>query len=339
MQLGMIGLGRMGGSMVRRLLRGGHTCVVFDSQAAAMAPLADQGATATRSLEEFVRTLETPRVAWLMLPAAVVDATLGELLPHLQAGDIVVDGGNSHYVDDIRRAGGLEASRVHYVDVGVSGGVWGTDRGYCLMIGGPDVAVARLDPIFKTLAPGVQAAARTSKRDARCSTAEEGYLHCGPPGAGHFVKMVHNGIEYALMAAYAEGFNILAHANVGARSRPEDAETAPLPHPEYYQYDFPLPDVAEVWRRGSVIGSWLLDLTARALAEHPSLQQYSGRVSDSGEGRWTASAAIESSAPAPVLTAALFQRFSSRGEDDLPNRLLSAMRYQFGGHLERPEDK
>jgi 6-phosphogluconate dehydrogenase len=339
MQLGMIGLGRMGGSMVRRLLRGGHSSVVFDSEPGAMAPLANQGATATGSLDEFARTLETPRVVWLMLPAAVVDATLGELSPHLQSGDIVVDGGNSHYVDDIRRAGTLKARGVDYLDVGVSGGVWGTDRGYCLMIGGRDAAVARVDPVFKTLAPGFQAASRTPGRDARNSTADEGYLHCGPPGAGHFVKMVHNGIEYALMAAYAEGFNILAHANVGARARPEDAETAPLPHPEYYQYDFPLPDVAEVWRRGSVIGSWLLDLTARALAEHPNLQQYSGRVSDSGEGRWTASAAIESSTPAPVLTAALFQRFSSRGEDDLANRLLSAMRYQFGGHLEHPEDK
>ncbi len=339
MQVGMIGLGRMGGSMVRRLLRGGHTCVVFDLQAAVMAPLVNQGATATSSLDEFVRTLESPRVVWLMLPAAVVDTLLGELSPRLQSGDIVVDGGNSHYVDDIRRAGGLDTSGVHYLDVGVSGGVWGADRGYCLMIGGPDAAVARLDPIFKTLAPGVQAASRTPGRDTRSSTAEQGYLHCGPPGAGHFVKMVHNGIEYALMAAYAEGFNILAHANVGARARPEDAETAPIQHPEHYQYEFPLPDVAEVWRRGSVIGSWLLDLTARALAEHPDLQQYSGRVSDSGEGRWTANAAIESSTPAPVLTAALFQRFSSRGEGDFPDRLLSAMRFQFGGHLERPADK
>jgi 6-phosphogluconate dehydrogenase len=339
MQVGMIGLGRMGGSMVRRLLRGGHSCVVFDSQPAAMAPLVNQGATATSSFDEFVRALESPRVVWLMVPAAVVDTLLGELSPRLQSGDIVVDGGNSHYVDDIRRAGGLGTSGVHYVDVGVSGGVWGADRGYCLMIGGPDATVARLDPIFKTLAPGVQAASRTPGRDTRDSTAEEGYLHCGPPGAGHFVKMVHNGIEYALMAAYAEGFNILAHANVGARARPMDAETAPIQHPEHYQYEFPLPDVAEVWRRGSVIGSWLLDLTARALAEQPDLQMYSGRVSDSGEGRWTAGAAIDSSTPAPVLTAALFQRFSSRGEDDLPNRLLSAMRYQFGGHLERAGDR
>ena len=337
MQVGMIGLGRMGGSMVRRLLRGGHACVVFDSQAAAMTPLANQGATPSRSLAEFVKQLDTPRVVWLMVPAAVVDTTLHDLSPHLQSGDIVVDGGNSHYVDDIRRATALEASGVQYLDVGVSGGVWGDDRGYCLMIGGSAPAVARLDPIFKTLAPGFQAASRTPGRHTR-STAEEGYLHCGPAGAGHFVKMVHNGIEYALMAAYAEGFNILAHANVGARARPVDAETAPLRHPEHYQYEIPLPDVAEVWRRGSVIGSWLLDLTARALAEHPDLKQYSGRVSDSGEGRWTANAAIESSTPAPVLTAALFQRFSSRGEDDLPDRLLSAMRYQFGGHLERPAE-
>jgi 6-phosphogluconate dehydrogenase len=339
MQLGMIGLGRMGGSMVRRLLRGGHPCVVFDSRPESVASVAQQGATGSSSLDEFVKKLKTPRVVWLMVPAAVVDTTLRDLSPLLQAGDIVVDGGNSHYVDDIRRAQALDASGVHYLDVGVSGGVWGDDRGYCLMIGGGTPAVARLDPIFKTLAPGFQAASRTPGRDARTSTAEEGYLHCGPAGAGHFVKMVHNGIEYALMAAYAEGFNLLAHANVGAQTRPADAETAPLRHPEHYQYNFALPDVAEVWRRGSVIGSWLLDLTARALAEHPDLQPYSGRVSDSGEGRWTAGAAIESATPAPVLTAALFQRFSSRGEDDLPNRLLSAMRHQFGGHVERPAAK
>jgi 6-phosphogluconate dehydrogenase len=339
MQLGMIGLGRMGGSMVSRLLHGGHACVVFDSQPASVTSLAQQGATGSSSLADLVKKLDTPRVIWLMVPAAAVDTTLHELAPGLQSGDIVVDGGNSHYVDDIRRAHSFEATGVQYVDAGVSGGVWGVDRGYCLMIGGSDAAVAHLDPIFKTLAPGFQAASRTPGRDARNSTAEEGYLHCGPPGAGHFVKMVHNGIEYALMAAYAEGFNILAHAGVGGQARPADAETAPLPHPEYYRYNFPLPDVAEVWRRGSVIGSWLLDLTARALAEHPDLSQYSGRVSDSGEGRWTATAAIESSTPVPVLTAALFQRFSSRGEDDLPNRLLSAMRYQFGGHLERPAGK
>jgi 6-phosphogluconate dehydrogenase len=339
MQLGMIGLGRMGGSMVRRLLHGGHTCVVFDSQPANVASLADAGATGSHSLGEFIKKLDTPRAIWLMLPAAVVDATLHELTPLLQPGDIVVDGGNSHYVDDIRRARTLDAAGMHYVDAGVSGGVWGAERGYCLMIGGASTAVDRLDPVFKTLAPGAGAAARTPGRDARGSTADQGYLHCGPAGAGHFVKMVHNGIEYALMAAYAEGFNILAHANAGASARAVDAETAPLRDPELYRYEFPLPEVAELWRRGSVIGSWLLDLTAGALAEHPDLKPFSGRVSDSGEGRWTAQAAIDSSTPAPVLTAALFQRFSSRGEDDLPNRLLSAMRYQFGGHVERPAGK
>jgi len=273
-----------------------------------------------------------------MLPAAVVEATLRELSPLLRPGDIVIDGGNSHYVDDIRRAKTFEAAGLHYVDVGVSGGVWGAERGYCLMIGGTGAAVARLDPVFKTLAPGVGAAPRTPGRDARDGTADEGYLHCGAAGAGHFVKMVHNGIEYALMAAYGEGFNILAHANAGASARSVDAETAPLRDPEHYQYDFALTEIAELWRRGSVIGSWLLDLTAGALAEHPDLKPFSGRVSDSGEGRWTAHAAIESSTPAPVLTAALFQRFSSRGEDDLANRLLSAMRYQFGGHVERPAE-
>jgi 6-phosphogluconate dehydrogenase len=339
MQLGMIGLGRMGGSMVRRLLRGGHACVAYDSRPASVTPLTDEGAAGSSSLDELIKKLDAPRVVWLMVPAAAVDATLHELSGSLQADDVVVDGGNSHYIDDIRRAGLLGASGIHYIDVGVSGGVWGAERGYCLMIGGSSPAVARLDPIFKTLAPGVQAAPRTPGRDAANSTADQGYLHCGPAGAGHFVKMVHNGIEYALMAAYAEGFNILAHANVGARARAADAETAPLDHPERYRYDLPLPDISELWRRGSVIGSWLLDLTAQALAEHPDLHQYSGRVSDSGEGRWTARAAIESSTPAPVLTAALFARFSSRGEDDFPNRLLSAMRYQFGGHLERPAEK
>jgi 6-phosphogluconate dehydrogenase len=335
----MIGLGRMGGSMVRRLMQGGHTCVVFDAQPAAVTTLATAGATPSGSLEEFVKKLESPRVVWMMVPAAIVDGTLEKLSTLLQSGDIVVDGGNSHYVDDIRRAKDLAARGIRYLDAGVSGGVWGADRGYCLMIGGDDNAVAHLDPIFKTLAPGVGTAPRTNAGAGKTSTAEEGYLHCGQSGAGHFVKMVHNGIEYALMAAYAEGFNILAHANVGAETRPADAETAPLRHPENYRYDLPLPDVAEVWRRGSVIGSWLLDLTARALAEHPDLKQFSGRVSDSGEGRWTASAAIESSAPAPVLTTALFQRFTSQGEDEFPNRLLSAMRYQFGGHLERTAEK
>ena len=339
MQLGMIGLGRMGGSMVRRLLRGGHTCVVFDSQAASVAKSAQDGAIGSGSLEEFTSKLNTPRIIWMMVPAAVVDATLDELTPHLHSGDIVVDGGNSHYIDDIRRAKALDARGILYLDTGVSGGVWGAERGYCLMIGGQAAAVAHLDPIFRTLAPGVDAAPRTPGADGRHSTAEAGYLHCGPAGAGHFVKMVHNGIEYALMAAYAEGFNILAHAGAGSHARPADAETAPLRHPEHYQYDLPLPDVAEVWRRGSVIGSWILDLTARALAEHPDLQQYSGHVSDSGEGRWTARAAIESDTPAPVLTAALFQRFSSRGENDFADRLQSAMRHQFGGHLERPTNK
>lgn len=339
MQLGMIGLGRMGGSMVSRLIKGGHTCVVFDSEPAHVAKSAQGGATGSSSLADLVKTLDSPRAIWLMVPAAVVDPVLKELSPLLQSGDIVVDGGNSHYVDDIRRAKVLDARGIHYLDAGVSGGVWGTERGYCLMIGGNDAAVGRLDPIFKTLAPGMGTAARTPGGDARHSTAEEGYLRCGPSGAGHFVKMVHNGIEYALMAAYSEGFNILAHANAGAHPPPANAETAPLRDPELYRYDIVLPDVAEVWRRGSVIGSWLLDLTARALTEHPDLKQFSGRVSDSGEGRWTANAAIDTSTPAPVLTAALFQRFSSRGEDDLSDRLQSAMRFQFGGHLERPEDK
>jgi 6-phosphogluconate dehydrogenase len=339
MTLGMIGLGRMGGGMVRRLLRGGHACVVFDSQAASVTKSARDGAVGSASLEEFTKKLAAPRAIWMMVPAAVVGTTLEQLVPHLQSGDIVVDGGNSHYVDDIQRAKALDARGIHYLDVGVSGGVWGAERGYCLMIGGDAASVAHLDPIFKTLAPGVGTAPRTPGAEARHSTAEAGYLHCGPAGAGHFVKMVHNGIEYALMAAYAEGFNILAHANAGATERPADAETAPLPDRALYQYDLPLPDIAEVWRRGSVIGSWLLDLTARALAEHPDLQQYSGRVADSGEGRWTAKAAIETSTPAPVLTAALFQRFTSRGEDDFADRLQSAMRYQFGGHVERPADK
>jgi 6-phosphogluconate dehydrogenase len=337
MQLGMIGLGRMGGTIVQRLLRGGHACVVFDSQPARVTLLTHHGATGSHSLEEFINALDAPRVVWLMLPAAAVETMLSELSPHLQAGDVVVDGGNSHYVDDIRRAKALEARGIYYLDAGVSGGVWGVERGYCLMIGGADAAVARLDPIFKTLAPGFGVAVRTPGRDVRNGTAEEGYLHCGPAGAGHFVKMVHNGIEYALMAAYAEGFNILAHANVGRSTPHVDAETAPLRHPDHYGYAFALADVAEVWRRGSVIGSWLLDLTAEALAKEPDLQQFSGRVSDSGEGRWAAHAAIESATPAPVLAAALFQRFSSRGEDYFADRIVSAMRYQFGGHLEREQ--
>ena len=321
--------------MVHRLMRGGHACVAFDSQPASVAALTEHGATGAVSLGHFVQQLDAPRAVWLMLPAAAVEQTLGELAPLLQPGDIVVDGGNSHYVDDIRRARELDARGIHYVDAGVSGGVWGAERGYCLMIGGAAGAVSRLDPIFRTLAPGIDAAPRTPARRNGAGTADQGYLHCGPAGAGHFVKMVHNGIEYALMAAYAEGLNILAHANAGAGARPADAETAPLRDPGHFQYDFALPDIAELWRRGSVIGSWLLDLTAAALAEHPDLRPFAGRVADSGEGRWTAHAAIESSAPAPVLTAALFQRFSSRGEDDLSNRLLSAMRYQFGGHVEQ----
>jgi len=326
----------MGSSMVRRLMRGGHDCVVHDRQPASVDALVKAGARGARSLEAFIGQLSQPRAIWLMVPAGVVDAVLGDLLPHLSPGDIVIDGGNSHYADDVRRARLLGESGVHYLDVGVSGGVWGDERGYCLMIGGDPASVARLDSIFRTLAPGVHAAPRTAAGGATTSTAEEGYLHCGATGAGHFVKMVHNGIEYAIMAAYAEGFNVLAHANAGANARPADAETTPLREPSLFRYDLALPDIAELWRRGSVIGSWLLDLTARALAEHPDLKPYAGRVSDSGEGRWTAIAAIESSTPAPVLTAALFERFSSRGEDNLANRLLSAMRFQFGAHVERP---
>ena len=336
MQLGMIGLGRMGGNMVRRLMRGGHQCVVYDVHAEAMAPLAGEGAVASNSLADFVARLQTPRAIWLMVPAAVVDRTVDSLAPLLQPGDVVIDGGNSNYTDDIRRGRALGDTGIEYLDVGVSGGVWGGDRGYCLMIGGSAAAVARLEPVFKTLAPGQQAAPPTAGRAAKASTADEGYLHCGPTGAGHFVKMVHNGIEYGLMAAYAEGFNILAHAGAGVHRRPDDAETAPLREPGHYAYDIALPEVAELWRRGSVVGSWLLDLTARALAEHPDLKPFEGRVSDSGEGRWTVNAAVDTGTPAPVLAAALFARFSSRGEDDFANRLLSAMRYQFGGHVERP---
>ena len=338
MQIGMIGLGRMGGNMVRRLMKDGHDCVVFDRQADAVAALAGDGATGTTSTQDFMARLQAPRAIWLMVPAAVVDRALADLLPFLQSGDIVIDGGNSNYVDAIARAASLATRGVRYLDVGVSGGVWGAERGYCLMIGGGTDAVERLDPIFRTLAPGRSAAPVTDGRH-RATTADLGYLHCGPSGAGHFVKMVHNGIEYALMGAYAEGFNILSHANAGSQTRTPDAETAPLRNPGHYQFDLPVPEIAELWRRGSVIGSWLLDLTARALAEHPTLEPYAGHVSDSGEGRWTATAAIETSVPAPILTAALFQRYSSRGEADLANRLLSAMRHQFGGHVERPPDK
>jgi len=335
MQLGMIGLGRMGANMVRRLMRGRHQCVVFDRSADAVKQMAGEGAAAAGSLDEFVKKLQAPRAVWLMVPAAVVDSTIAELAPKLSKGDILIDGGNSYYIDDIRRAKELSAKEIHYVDVGTSGGVWGLERGYCQMIGGEKDVVQRLDPIFKTLAPGRGSVPRTPGREKAGGTAEEGYMHCGPSGAGHFVKMVHNGIEYGLMAAYAEGLNILKHANAGKKTRSMDAETTPLRDPEHYQYDFNLADIAEVWRRGSVVASWLLDLTAISLLDQPTLERFSGRVSDSGEGRWTILAAIESTAPAPVLTAALYQRFASRGEDEFAGKVLSAMRYQFGGHVEK----
>jgi 6-phosphogluconate dehydrogenase len=336
MQLGMIGLGRMGANMVRRLMRQGHQCVVYDRNRDTVQGLAKEGAIGAASLEEFVAKLNAPRAAWLMVPAAAVDSTLAELAPRMQEDDIIIDGGNSYYVDDIRRSRELQPKGIHYVDVGTSGGVWGLERGYCLMIGGEEKAVRRLDPIFKTLAPGPGSIPRTPGREKAGGTAEFGYLHCGPNGGGHFVKMVHNGIEYGLMAAYAEGLNILKHANVGKRGRTIDAETTPLREPDHYQYDFNLADVTEVWRRGSVIASWLLDLTASALLKQPDLATFSGRVSDSGEGRWTITAAIDEGAPAPVLSAALYQRFTSRGEDDFATKILSAMRFEFGGHVERP---
>jgi 6-phosphogluconate dehydrogenase len=335
MQLGMIGLGRMGANMVRRLQKAGHDCVAFDRNAASVKEVARDGATAATSLDDLVKKLQRPRAIWLMVPAAVVDATLQDLAGKLDAGDIVIDGGNSYYIDDIRRSKELATNSLHYVDVGTSGGVWGLERGYCQMIGGEKQIVEHLDPIFKSLAPGRGDIPRTPGREKVPGTAEEGYLHCGPSGAGHFVKMVHNGIEYALMAAYAEGLNILKHANAGGGTREVDAETTPLRNPENYRYDFPLADVTEVWRRGSVVASWLLDLTAISLLEQPSLEKFSGRVSDSGEGRWTILAAIESTTPAPVLTTSLFQRFVSRGEDDFADKLLSAMRFQFGGHIEK----
>jgi 6-phosphogluconate dehydrogenase len=335
MQLGMIGLGRMGANMVRRLQKGGHECVVYDRSPESVKQLASEGATGAESLDEFVSKLRKPRAVWLMVPAAVVDASLRDLSSKLESGDIIIDGGNSYYIDDIRRAKELAGKGIHYVDVGTSGGVWGLERGYCQMIGGESAVVKHLDPIFKTLAPGRGSIPRTPGREKVDGTAEEGYLHCGPPGAGHFVKMVHNGIEYGLMAAYAEGLNILKHANVGKQDHEADAETTPLRHPEHYQYDFNLADVTEVWRRGSVIASWLLDLTAISLLQQPTLENFSGRVSDSGEGRWTILAAIESGAPAPVLTEALFERFVSRGEGDFAAKLLSAMRFQFGGHVEK----
>jgi 6-phosphogluconate dehydrogenase (decarboxylating) len=335
MQLGMIGLGRMGANMVRRLQKNGHQCVVFDRTPATVQQLVSEGATGSTSFDDFVQKLQKPRAIWLMVPAAVVDHSIQDLLPKLDSGDILIDGGNSYYIDDIRRAKELKPKGIHYVDVGTSGGVWGLERGYCQMIGGESEVVKRLDPIFKTLAPGRGDIPRTPGREKAVGTAEEGYLHCGPNGAGHFVKMVHNGIEYGLMAAYAEGFNILKHANVGKNVRETDAETTPLRDPEHYQYDFNLADVAEVWRRGSVVASWLLDLTAISFLEQPTLERYSGRVSDSGEGRWTILAAIESTTPAPVLSASLYQRFTSRGEDDFAGKVLSALRFQFGGHVEK----
>jgi 6-phosphogluconate dehydrogenase len=335
MQLGMIGLGRMGANMVRRLIRAGHECVVFDRNPGNVAELGKDGAAGSSSLDEFLSKLKPPRAVWLMVPAAVVDQTLEQLASRMQKGDIIIDGGNSYYIDDIRRANELKPRGIHYADVGTSGGVWGLERGYCLMIGGETDIIQHLDPIFKTLAPGRGNIERTPGRDKVGGTAEDGYLHCGPVGGGHFVKMVHNGIEYGIMAAYAEGLNILHHANAGKKKREVDAETTPLRNPEHYQYDFNLADVAEVWRRGSVVASWLLDLTAISLLQEPTLEKFSGRVSDSGEGRWTINAAIDEGTPVPVLSASLYERFTSRGEADFASKLLSAMRFQFGGHVER----
>jgi 6-phosphogluconate dehydrogenase len=325
----------MGANMVRRLMKAGHTCTVFDMSPQSVEALAKEGAVGSSSIKDFVSKLQKPRAIWLMIPAAVVDSTIAEIVPFLEAGDILIDGGNSYYIDDIRRAKELAPKGIHYVDVGTSGGVWGLERGYCMMIGGPDAAVQHLDPIFKTIAPGIGDIPRTPGREKASGTAEQGYLHCGPSGGGHFVKMVHNGIEYGIMAAYAEGFNVLKSADVGKQTHAADAETTPLRDPEHYQYDFNLADVSEVWRRGSVIASWLLDLTASALIDDPNLTKFAGRVSDSGEGRWTIKAAIDEAVPTPVLTTALYERFSSRGEGDYANKLLSAMRYQFGGHLEK----
>src|ERR1700733_8968393 len=337
MQLGMIGLGRMGGNMVRRLLKGGHQCVVYDGSANAVAELVKEKAVGTTKIADFVKNLTKPRVVWLMVPTGVVDNVIADLLPHLDGGDILIDGGNSYYIDDIRRAKELKSRNIHFVDVGTSGGVWGLERGYCMMIGGETDIVKQLDPLFATLAPGRGDIERTPGREKVNGTAEQGYLHCGPNGAGHFVKMVHNGIEYGIMAAYAEGLGILKSANVGRQQGQADAETTPLRDPEHYQYDLSLADVAEVWRRGSVIASWLLDLTAGALVEDPNLAKFAGRVSDSGEGRWTIKAAIDEGVPIPVLTTALYERFASRGEADFANKILSAMRYQFGGHLEKSD--
>jgi 6-phosphogluconate dehydrogenase len=340
MQLGMIGLGRMGANMVRRLIKKGHNCVVFDRSPKTVDDLVKEKATGATSLKEMAEKLAKPRAIWLMVPAAVVDSTIADLLPYLEAEDILIDGGNSYYVDDIRRAKELASRKIHYVDVGTSGGVWGLERGYCMMIGGETEVIKRLDPIFATLAPGMGDVPRTIGRDKIDGTAEQGYLHCGPNGAGHFVKMVHNGMEYGIMAAYAEGLAILRGADVGKREDGEvDAETTPLRDPEHYQYDLNLRDIAEVWRRGSVIASWLLDLTANALLQDPNLSKFAGRVSDSGEGRWTIKAAIDEAVPAPVLTSALYERFSSRGEADFANKLLSAMRYEFGGHIEKSDSK
>ena len=337
MQLGMIGLGRMGANLVRRLMRDGHDCVVYDVNADAIEELAGEGAVPAASLAELVEKLEPPRAAWIMVPAGYVQDTLDELAGLMDSGDAIIDGGNSYYRDDIDRAAALAPRGIDYLDVGTSGGVFGLDRGFCLMIGGPDEAVNRLDPIFKTIAPGVDSAERTPGRSGDATPAENGYLHCGPTGAGHFVKMVHNGIEYGVMAAYAEGLNVIANADIGKREHEIDAETAPVRDPQYYPYDIDIADVAEVWRRGSVIASWLLDLTATALHDSPTLEEFGGRVSDSGEGRWTLHAAIDEGVPAPVLSTALYERFASRGEDEFANKLLSAMRKQFGGHDEKPE--
>src|SRR6202140_5078184 len=339
MQIGMIGLGRMGANMVRRMLRGKHQCVVFNRSPKPIKELSQEGAVGADSLADFARKLAKPRAIWLMVPAAAVDQKIAALLTHRETDDILIDGGNSYYVDDIRPAKELAPKKIHYVDVGTSGGVWGLDRGYCMMIGGENDVVKRLDPAFATLAPGLAGASRTPGRDAIGGTAEQGYLHCGPNGAGHFVKMVHNGIEYGLMAAYDEGLTLLRSANVGKAASSVDAETTPLRDPEHYQYDFDLRDIAEVWRRGSVVASWLLDLTAAALVKDPALAQFEGRVSDSGEGRWTIKAAIDEAVPTPVLSASLYQRFASRGEADYQNKVLSAMRYGSAGHLEKPADK
>ncbi|MGB6691086.1 MAG: decarboxylating 6-phosphogluconate dehydrogenase [Terracidiphilus sp.] len=339
MQIGMIGLGRMGANMVRRLIRGGHECVVFDVFPKAVEALVHDKATGASDFKDFVQKVKKPRALWLMVPAAVVDETIEKLIPHLDAGDTLIDGGNSYYIDDIRRAKELAAKGFHYVDVGTSGGVWGLERGYCMMIGGEKEIVNRLDPIFRQLAPGIGDIPRTPGREKLGGTAELGYLHCGPNGAGHFVKMVHNGIEYGLMAAYAEGLGILHQANIGKQKAEVNAETTPLRYPEHYQYELDLRDISEVWRRGSVVASWLLDLTATALVEDPALSNFAGRVSDSGEGRWTINAAIDEGVPVPVLSAALYQRFSSRGEAEYEDKLLSAMRFQFGGHVEQPAGK